>query len=200
MKNPYQVIELTYELAHKKSNYTLPRILTLSALAGAYLGMGATLSLLMAYGFNGAAEFNPVIPKLMMGLSFPLGLALIMIVGAELFTGNTATLIPSLLLKRVTPAQVVRNLTLVWIGNFIGTLFFGYLFVHLTGLLGYDPWREGLEGLAIAKCSNSFLVTMLKGIVKKLVCVSVIWMFYAGESLADKLIDVVTNQYFVDGV
>ncbi len=188
MKSPYQVIELTYELALKKCSYSLPRVLTLSALAGAYLAMGATLSIAVAYGFGSACEGNPILSKMLLGLSFPLGLALIMIVGAELFTGNTATLIPSLMQGRVSLSSVLRNVSLVWIGNFIGVMIFTYPLVHLTGVLADDPWRMGLEKLAIAKCSNPFFVTVLKAVAANwFVCLS-IWMCYASTTISGKAI------------
>ncbi|MFR9651334.1 MAG: formate/nitrite transporter family protein [Rikenellaceae bacterium] len=188
MKSPNQVVELTYELAYKKANYSLARVLTLSALAGVYLAMGATLSILVGYGFPAASFGNPVLPKLLVGLAFPLGLALIMIVGAELFTGNAATLVPSLMQGRVTLRSMARNLTLVWIGNFIGIMIFTYPFVHLTGILSDDPWRAGLEQLAIAKCSNGFFITVIKGIAANwFVCLSV-WMCYASESITERAV------------
>ncbi len=190
MNTPQQVIELTYKMAEKKCGYSTLKTLTMSAMAGAYLSMGATLSLLAAYGFPAASEGNPMLSKLLMGFTFPLGLALIMILGADLFTGNTATIVPAMIQKRVSPLSYGRNITLVWIGNFIGALFFTYFFVYLTGILSSAPWSDGVESLAISKCSNPFYKTFLKGIAANwFVCLAV-WMSITSETLTGKVIGV----------
>ena len=190
MKTPQQVVELTYEMAQKKCNYSTLKTLTMGAMAGAYLSMGALLSVFVAFGFTDAAVGNPSLPKLLMGLSFPLGLALIMILGADLFTGNTATIVPAILQRRISPLAYARNISLVWIGNFVGSLFFAYFFVHLTGVLSGEPWSAGVESLAVAKCSNPMYKIFLKGIAANwFVCLAV-WMSLTSESLAGKVVGV----------
>ncbi len=190
MKSPQQVVELTYDMAAKKCSYSTLKTLTMGAMAGVYLSMGATLSVLVAYGFNEAAVGNPSLPRLLLGLSFPLGLVLIMILGADLYTGNTATIVPAMLQGRVSPKAYTRNLALVWSGNFIGSLFFAYLFVHLTGVLAGEPWCEGLESLAVSKCSNPMYKTFLKGIAANwFVCLAV-WLSLTSNSLVGKVVGV----------
>ncbi len=190
MKTPKQVIELTCDMAAKKCGYSTSKTILSGAMAGAYLSMGGTLAILAAYGFCDAAAGNPSLPKLLLGLAFPLGLALIMIVGADLFTGNTATIVPAMLQGKIKPAAYFRNISLVWIGNFIGSLIFAYFFVYLSGILTVQPWSDGLESLAVAKCSNPIYKTFLKGIAANwFVCLAV-WMTLTADSLPGKVFGV----------
>ncbi len=190
MNTPQQVIEKTYEMAAKKCSYSLSKTLTMSAMAGAYLSMGAALSILAGFGFPDAAAGNPALSKILMGLAFPLGLALIMVLGADLFTGNTATIVPAMLQRRISVGSYARNITLVWIGNFIGSLIFAYFFVHLTGVLSGECWREGLESVAMGKCSNPMYKTFLKGIgANWFVCLAV-WMSITSNTLVGKVVGV----------
>ncbi len=187
MKNPNEVVEFTYSIAKKKCSYPLPKVLILSILAGAYLSMGATLSIMSGFGFEAISEGNYALNKIFMAATFPLGLILIIIMGADLFTGNTASLIPAAMTRRVSVKAVLRNWGLVWVGNFAGTLLFAYLFVHLTGVLDSEPMREGLESVAMAKCSNTFGVTFLKGVAANwFVCLAV-WMAYSSDTIMGRI-------------
>ena len=104
------------------------------------------------------------------------------IVGAELFTGNNATLIPGAVSRRYPWAYVAKNWTVVWLSNFAGALLFTYLMAYLTGAATGEPWKSATIGIAQAKVSMPWLTVLVKGIgANWLVCLAV----WAGSSVND---------------
>ena len=102
--------------------------------------------------------------KLLSGCMFPIGLILVVVLGAELFTGNNALLIPSYMKREHSFGTVVRNWTLVYIGNFIGAVLFTYLMVYSCGLTASEPYRSAITGIAVAKVSMPWMTVLLKRI------------------------------------
>lgn len=163
------------------------RLAVLSALAGVYIAMGGILSVIAGYGFPEITAGNPSLQRLLSGAAFPVGLILVVLVGAELFTGNNAVLMPGALNRRIRPMAVVRNWTLVYLGNLIGALGFSYLFVYLCGLTACEPYHEAVQRIALAKVSMPWHVVFLKGIAANwFVCLAV-WLAAAGKSAISKI-------------
>lgn len=164
-----------------------PRLLLLAILAGAYIALGGTFSLIAGYGFPEAAAANPALQRLVSGATFPLGLILVVVLGAELFTGNNAMLIPAFMQRRYTWRAVAWNWTVVYIGNFIGAIGFTWLFVHLAGLTAADPYHSAILRIAQAKTSMPWGVVLIKGIgANWCVCLAV-WLAMSGKTLLDKM-------------
>lgn len=189
IKTPPQLHEAAVNAGRAKIETTLrrPGRLTLAAIAaGAFIAIGGILSLTIGYGFPEASAGNPALQKLLSGAMFPLGLILVVVLGAELFTGNNATLIPAYMDRHYRFGAVVRNWTIVYFGNFIGALAFTYLFVYLAGLTDSDPYRTATVNIAQAKTSMPFLTVLLKGIgANWFVCLGV-WLAMAGHNFVEK--------------
>lgn len=163
------------------------RLALLSILAGCYIALGGTLSLITGYGFPGATAENPALQKLISGATFPLGLILVVVLGAELFTGNNALLIPTFMQKRCTAWDVAKNWTIVYIGNFIGAVGFTWIFTYGAGLVDSDPWHSAILGIAKAKTSMSWIVVFIKGIgANWCVCLAV-WLALSSKTLIGKM-------------
>ncbi|WP_288900872.1 formate/nitrite transporter family protein [uncultured Alistipes sp.] len=176
------------QAALTKTKLGTRKTLVLAALAGAYIAMGGTLSLLVGYGFAQTAAGNPGLQKLLSGTMFPLGLILVVLAGAELFTGNNAVLIPGALGRRYPWKAVARNWALVYLGNFAGALLFAYFFVYLTGVAASEPWNEAIRNIALAKVSMPWHVVLLKGIgANWLVCLAV-WLGMCSRGAAGKIL------------
>lgn len=164
------------------------RFAILSFLAGAYIALGGTLSLIVGYGFPEITAANPSLQRLLSGLVFPIGLMLVVVLGAELFTGNNALLMPPLIQRRLSFGAVARNWSLVWLGNFAGALAVAYFMVYLCGLTTPEPYHGAICRLAEAKVSASPGVIFLKGIgANWCVCLAV-WLALSGRRLGEKLI------------
>ncbi|WP_372744003.1 formate/nitrite transporter family protein [Lutibacter sp.] len=187
MNTPKEVIGIVSNLAHTKGEYKVRKTLMLAFLAGAYIAFGGLLAIIVGGGSPGIAEHNPGITKFLFGAMFPLGLILVVIVGAELFTGNNAYFIPNVLNKKQGINTVLKNWGLVYVGNFIGAVFVAYFITHLTHLVSSSPFVDSVHQIAIGKTSHTFLVTFLKGIgANWLVCLAV-WQGMAAKDTTGKI-------------
>jgi formate/nitrite transporter len=131
---------------------------------------------------------EPGLQKFIFAAVFPVGLMLVVIAGAELFTGNAATCVPAALSGRITWRAVLRNWTLSYVGNFVGSLAVAYFLTFLTGLLLKDPWLSSIVGIAEGKVSQDFVVLLLKGIgCNWLVCLAV-WLAVSADDIAGKIL------------
>lgn len=125
IKTPIEITELAEKSGATKcglSENHLGRLSILSMLAGAYIALGGTFSVIAGWGLGDVSTDYPAVQRLLSGLTFPLGLILVVILGAELFTGNNAMLIPSYMRGHHGFGPVLKNWALVWLGNFAGAL------------------------------------------------------------------------------
>ena len=183
-----EIITAAENTAIQKISFSTQKTLILAILAGIYIAMGGLLSLVIGYGFPEITTNNPGLQRLLSGAMFPLGLILVVFAGAELFTGNNAVLIPGLCNHKYGLIPVLRNWLLVYIGNFIGAIFFVYVMVYLADIVKSDPWNTAIQNIAEAKVGMSWGVTFIKGIgAYWFVCLAV-WLGIACGSAAGKFI------------
>tara|TARA_R110002050_G_scaffold4573_1_gene22035 strand:+ start:17318 stop:18097 length:780 start_codon:yes stop_codon:yes gene_type:complete len=187
MNTPKEVVNIASTLAQAKGQYKIKKTLMLAFMAGAYVAFGGLLAIIVGGGSPGIAAENPGIIKFLFGATFPLGLILVVVVGAELFTGNNAYFIPNVLNKKQGIGVVLKNWGLVYVGNFIGAIFVAYVITHLTHIVSAAPYVEAVHQIAIGKTSHTFLVTFLKGIgANWLVCLAV-WQGMAAKDTTGKI-------------
>ncbi len=165
-----------------------PRLMVQAIMAGAFIAFGGTLSLIVGYGFPEIASGNPGLQKLLCGCMFPIGLILVVVLGAELFTGNNALLIPAYMRRKATWTDIALNWTLVYLGNLVGALLFTYVLVCSVGLLRPAVYHDAITGIAAAKVSMDWMSVLLKGIgANWCVCLAV-WLALSGKTLLEKCI------------
>ncbi|HBT95309.1 MAG TPA: formate transporter FocA [Coriobacteriia bacterium] len=160
----------------------------LSIAAGMFIGMGGMFMLLI--------KADPAIPwiasQLLGGLVFCLGLFLVVVAGAELFTGNTL-MAAGALSKKFSWCKVFKNWVIVWVFNFIGALILVcILYCAQFWAIGPTTDAVGLTmvNVGVAKINQDWLVLMLKGIMCNfLVCLAV-WIAYAGRTVIDKFVGI----------
>ncbi len=190
MLQPNEIVQYAAKSAEAKSKFGTNKLLVLSFLAGVYISMAGLISVMSGYGMPGLTAENPMLTKLLMGLVFPGGLCLVVLAGAELFTGNTAYFMPAVLSRKASVSSLLKNWTIVWTMNFVGCLFFAYFLVHLTHVADAEEFRAGFQSVANAKTSNPFYVTMLKGIgANWLVCLAM-WQGMAAKTVMGKIIGI----------
>lgn len=193
IKTPDQIAESTVNIGIQKvalssAGGSLSRLMTLSIAAGAFIALGGILSTVIGSGFPEATAGNPSLQKLLSGMVFPVGLVLVVVLGAELFTGNNALLIPALKRSHYTPSDVLRNWTLVWIGNFIGALIVAVALVHLAGLTTPEPYHTAIIRTAETKANLPWTTVLLRGIgANWCVCLAV-WLALSGHTLTEKVV------------
>ena len=189
-KSPQDIVDSIDAAAVRKLETDTGRLLVLGVLAGAYIAFGGLLAVIVGGGLQGIAASNPGLQKFVFGAVFPVGLMLVVIAGAELFTGNTATIIPAVLNGRISWVAVARNWTLSYAGNFVGSLLVAFFLTYATGLLATEPWRSTIVGIATAKVSQGFMPLLLKGIgCNWLVCLAV-WLAVSADGVAGKILGI----------
>ncbi len=161
-------------------------IMVLSVLAGAFISLGAMLYLVVVT--QPVAGFG--VTRLIGGLSFCLGLVLVVVAGAELFTGNNLIAM-AWASGDIGTGDLIRNWVNVYLGNVVGCLGTVILIVWAdTGLLGDGMVGETAIATARAKAELSVLTAFARGILcNALVCLAV-WLAMGGRSVTDKILAV----------
>jgi formate/nitrite transporter len=189
------------DLGVKKANLKASNMFALAVLAGAFIGIGAIFATTVAAGgmpikdAAGAAAFSTGLPygvvRLLVGLVFTVGLILVVVGGAELFTGNTLITM-AYASKKVTLGQVLRNWGIVYVGNFVGSILTAYI-VFLGKQYTFGSGAVGLAALniAYAKVELTFIQAVALGIMcNALVCMAV-WMCYSARTTTDKIFAII---------
>jgi formate/nitrite transporter len=163
-------------------------LVTLGLLAGAFIALGA---IFMTIVLTGAGELPWGVARLLAGLVFSLGLILVIVCGAELFTGDSLMIV-ACASRRITLASLVRAWWLVYVGNIVGALGTVAL-VFLAGQHGFGGGTVGQTALAIASAKAAlptiqlFFLALLCNV---LVCLAV-WMSFGARSTTDKVMVIV---------
>lgn len=161
------------------------KMLILAIMAGVYIGFGAQLATTITID---TAQFIGLgLSKLLAGVVFSVGLILVIIAGAELFTGNNLLSI-SYLNNRITGNELLKNWTIVYIGNFIGSILLAWIIFN-TGLYTTGGSALGLNAIEIAdsKVNLSFSQAFFRGLACNwLVCLA-LWMASKAENNTGKI-------------
>lgn len=185
--SPQQIAERVENIGVTKARLPLLSMIILGILAGSFIGLGGLyFTLITADGTLGFAA-----GRLLGGLAFSLGLILVVVAGAELFTGNNL-LVMAWADRRISTAELLKNWVVVCLANFVGAFLLAYL-VSLSGHTGMNGGAVGNQYLKIAayKCSLPMTTAFFSGILcNALVCLAV-WMAMAGRSVFDKVIAIV---------
>jgi formate/nitrite transporter len=185
---PRELVAKATDAALLRSNTSIRKTMVLAFLAGAYIALGGLLAVMVGGGMPGVAAENPGLSKLMMGAVFPLGLILCVVGGADLFTGNTAYFVPPVMSRKMPFMALIKNWSLVYVGNFVGSLFVAYLLAYKTDLLGPSPWLESITGIAEAKTSASFFTVFAKGIGANWLVALAVWLAFAAQDIPGKIL------------
>ena len=161
--------------------------LTLAVLAGAFIAFGGMFYTLAVT--ESGMGLGPT--RLIGGLAFSLGLILVIVAGAELFTGNNLVVM-AWADRRVTTGQLLRNWGLVYVGNFVGA-FATAVAVALSGTLdlGDGAVAKTAVGIAVGKVQLSAVEAFFRGVLcNALVCLAV-WMCFAAHSVSGKILAII---------
>ncbi|MGQ9683943.1 MAG: formate/nitrite transporter family protein [Anaerolineae bacterium] len=163
-------------------------LLGLSVLAGSFIALGGVF---MTTVTTGASALPFGLAKLAGGLVFCLGLILVVVAGAELFTGNNL-IIMAFMNRKVTLAQLLRNWGIVYLGNLGGALAMAVL-VFLSRQYTAGSGAVGANALAIANAKSGleFGPALALGILcNALVCLAV-WLCYSARTTSDKILAII---------
>ncbi|HRH68143.1 MAG TPA: formate/nitrite transporter family protein [Flavobacteriales bacterium] len=185
--SPQEIAERVERVGVVKARLPFMKLFMLGILAGAFIGLGAMFYTLVVSDVSLGFATGRVLG----GVAFSLGLILVSVAGAELFTGNNL-LAMAWADGRIATTEVLRNWAVVCTANFIGGAGLAVL-VHLSGHAQMNDGAIAAQYARIAavKCTLPFWQAFLSGVLcNVLVCLAV-WMSFAGRSVVDKAVAIV---------
>lgn len=181
---PARIAQLVEEVGIRKARLGFVQTLALGILAGAFIAFGAMFFTVTVTGSE--LGYGPT--RLIGGAAFSLGLVLVILGGAELFTGNSL-IVMAWASGDISAGALLRNWSIVYAGNLIGALATALL-VHLSGSLSAGDGAVGAtaEAIAHAKLSLGLGQAFLRAVLcNVLVCLAV-WMCFAAHNVSGKVL------------
>lgn len=186
---PADMAKKAEEVGCRKAAMNGLAMFTLAVLAGAFIALGAVFATTVAAGSAGALPYG--VQRLLVGTVFSLGLVLVIVGGAELFTGNSL-IVMAWASRRVSASSLLRNWAIVFAGNFVGS-FGTALLVFLSAQHEFGSGSVGETALKIAqaKLQLGFVQAVSLGILcNVLVCLAV-WLTFSARTTTDRILAIV---------
>lgn len=185
---PAEVATKAVGVGVKKAGLDFWTMFVLALFGGAFIAIGAVLA--TTVGTNGA-EFPYGLNALLKGLIFTVGLILVIVAGAELFTGNNLMLI-AVLNKKITLGKMLRNWGVVYIGNLIGSLIVALIMV-MSKQYTFAGGAIGKTALTIAntKSGLEFWSALGLGIMCNILVCLAVWMTFSARTTAGKILAII---------
>lgn len=194
---PQEMATRAEYLGVRKAETPFLKMFMLSVLAGAFIALGALFATTVSAGSisittaGGETIYSTGLPfgvtRLLTGLVFSLGLILVVVGGAELFTGNNL-IVMAWANGKVTAGALLRNWGIVYVGNFVGSvgtaalMFFTRQYTFGANSIGIAALKTG-----VAKCDLTFIQAIALGtLCNALVCMAV-WLTFSARSTVDKI-------------
>lgn len=186
---PPEMATKAEQVGFRKAHLDYISMFVLAVLAGAFIGLGAVFATTVTAGASAMLPFGIV--RLLAGVAFSLGLILVIVGGAELFTGNNM-IVMAWASRKISTRLMLKNWVVVYVGNFVGA-FATALIVYLSGQFAFGNSAVSLAALttADAKVSLDFVQALALGILcNSLVCLAV-WMCYSARTTTDKILAII---------
>lgn len=192
VSGPRQTYQRVIEYGTRKTRLRFDRLFLQSFMAGVFVGMAGNACLSFSGGFPtdpaDPRSISPVMQKFIFAAIFPVAFIAIITTGAELFTGNTMTMLVCLFERRVTLLQLLRNWVGSFLGNWMGTLFSAYFLTYLCCHFEKSPYIDYLNAIAEHKTSHGWGGCFLRGVgCNTWVCLAV-WFVLACDDWSGKIL------------
>lgn len=183
MHSPLEIARNYIEVGASKANLSAFKMVLLSFFAGMFIGFAGIGSTVASSTISVASA-----AKLVGACVFPAGMAMVLIAGGELFTGNHLIIIAALS-RRVSVAKMLKNWFFVFLGNFIGAAFVAVMVVygHTPDLFGANL-AQAVVNAGTARTNLTVLESFIQGILCNILVCIAIWMAFAAKSVPGKLI------------
>jgi formate transporter len=185
MNSPKEVLDSYCAAGVTKAKRSIGRTFILAIFAGMFIalaGVGATIAPVTVSSASAGKFLGACI--------FPAGLAMVIVAGSELFTGNNLMII-SLLERKITVPELLKSWIVVYVGNFVGAVLVAFLCVKGRIFTLFDSAAAtAVVNAAAGKTGMTFGAAFIKGILCNfLVCVAV-WMAFAAKTVPGKILAV----------
>ena len=186
---PQEMSEKAVDVAINKTQAPFIRMFLLAVLAGVYIAFGAVFSAVSITGMSGIWPYGFM--KLIAGITFSLGLILVVVGGAELFTGNNL-MIMAWMNRKISMLSMLQNWLIVYVGNFVGSL----VIVFLVIFARFYTFSNGELGklmltLANNKTHYTFTQALSLGILCNILVCLAVWLAYSSPSTGGKILAIV---------
>ncbi len=186
---PAAMAEKAAQAGVRKAQASFTSLFALGVLAGAFIAIGGMFSTVATAGASGMLPYGVI--RTIAGLAFGLGLIMVVVGGAELFTGNTL-IVMAFASGKVSLMALLRNWAIVYFSNFVGAVLTAAL-VFIANHYMAGQGSVGLNILAIgeAKTGLAFVPALAAGILcNTLVCMAV-WLCFSARTTTDKILAII---------
>ena len=186
---PAEMAVRAEQVGVRKAQLNVVSMFMLAVLAGAFIALGAVFATTVMAGASTMLPYGVI--RLLAGSVFSLGLILVVVAGAELFTGNNL-IVMAWASRKISTRLLVKNWFVVYLGNFVGSLATAGV-MYLTGQFAFGSGSVGLAALATAdsKTKLDFIQAIALGIMcNSLVCLAV-WLSYSARSAVDRVVTII---------
>lgn len=185
--SPDEIAEQIESVGVKKANLPLLKMVALGVLAGGFIALGAAFFTIVAS--DGDLSFAT--GRVLGGLCFSLGLILVVVAGAELFTGNNL-LVMAWVHGRITTPLLVRNFGVVYLANLIGAFGLAGL-VHYSGTLAMNDGAVEATAVAIARTKVELPAgeAVVRGVLCNILVCLAVWLAAAGRQVVNRVCAIV---------
>lgn len=186
--SPKEIAGQFCEFGMYKAKLSVKKFAVLAFLGGTFIALGGLLTLMVAGGMPETLQSNPGLVKFVSGALFPVGLIMVSVAGADLFTSDCAAMFMPCCQKQSTINMLLKVWIISYVFNFFGTQFVAYFMTAQTGILSSSPWIEYLHNFSAGKVNQDFYTVFIKAIgANWLVCLGT-WMGFAGKDIMSKSI------------
>jgi formate/nitrite transporter len=181
--SPAEIEDKVERIGVKKARLPFLASFVLAMVAGGGIGLGGLFFCIVLAD----PSLSFAVQRVLGGVVFSLGLALVVIGGAELFTGN-CLIVMAWMNRQIRTWEVARNWAIIWFGNLIGALGLVFLvFMSHHWAMNNGAVGDAVVKLAVGKVAADFTTIFFKGILCNLLVCLAMWLTYAGRSVADKM-------------
>lgn len=167
-----------------KARLNVVPMFMLAVLAGAFIGLGAAAYTMVMTGVD--PSFGPA--RFLGGVVFSLGLILVIVGGAELFTGN-ALMVMAAVDSLITPLELLKSWAIVYVGNFVGAVVIAVA-VSLTSVLD-GPAGTTAAAIAEAKAALAWSEALIRGVLCNILVCLAVWLALAARTVAGKILAII---------
>ncbi|MGL5328891.1 MAG: formate/nitrite transporter family protein [Peptostreptococcaceae bacterium] len=165
----------------KRAGFPAKNCIYLGMLAGFFIGLGGLANIIVSQTLGG---IDVGVAKLAGAAVFPVGLMLVVVCGAELFTGNNLMAL-AVMDKKIAMKDMFRNWGLVWVANFIGSLLL-VVFVYYSNTLSGEAAAKAIS-IAEAKATIPVMDAFLRAILCNMVVVLAVWFATSAQEIISKI-------------
>jgi formate transporter len=188
--SPKEIVSQVRQTAGAKAGTSTSSLAMLSILGGAYVAFGGLLAVVVGGGMPEMAAANPGLQKFLFGSVFPIGLILVILAGAELFTSSCAVMTVGVMTKERRLKELLKVWGVGYLFNFVGSLLVVLLIGELSGILNTEPWKTTTIAIGEAKVAQPFWQIFAKGIgANWLVCLAA-WLAFAAKDTFGKILGI----------